>query len=550
MEAKTDLRQYIAILWHWAALLVLAAALAGTLAYVFSSRQQPTYQASTTVLIDEAPGNKGSADYQSVLTSERRARTYTQLLTTGPLLDAVIAKLELRISAGDLKDEVSVQSVRDTQLIRVAVTDENPQQAARIANTLVQLFAAQTEELQTSRYGASKENLQAQMGVLEEQIRQAETELAALKSGASEKVTRDRLETTLAQYRQSYANVLQSYEQVRLAEAGTASGVVQVEPATVPTSPVSPRVLFSTALAAVVGLLVAVGLVFLKEALDDSVKGPEELSEQTGLPVLGMIARVRKGGTKPIVVAEPRSPIAEAFRSLRTNLQFTSVDRPLRTLLITSPTPSEGKSTLAVNLSAVLAQSGRSVMLVDADMRRPMLHKRLEVSNRSGLSDLFVQQHIDLTTAVRSTGIKGVSVVASGAIPPNPAELVGSAKMGDILEHLQMHSDIVVIDSPPVTPVTDAVVLSQHVDGVLLVVRAGETSLGACKQAVEQLRHVGANVIGIVVNDIQLGRSRYSYAYRGYYRYYHYQSSDQDGDNEGGRRWFRRKARKKVDAHS
>lgn len=344
---------------------------------------------------------------------------------------------------------------------------------------------------------------------------------------------------------------MDGYEQVRLAEAQTTSSIVPVEPAVAPQIPVAPRVLFNTVLAALVGLLGAAGSVFLKETLDDRVKNVEALGQQLNLPVLGGIARIRKSSDeRPITAVEPRSPVAEAYRTLRTNLQFTSVDRPLHTILVTSPLPHEGKSTVAVNLATVLAQNGRRVLLIDADLRRPVLHKRLQLANRCGLSELFVQPELQLGDAVRSTEIKNVSVITSGSVPPNPSELVGSEKMAEILRHAQHDADIVIIDAPPLIPVTDAAVLGQRVDGVLLVVRAGQTKLAAAKHAAEQLQHVQANIVGTVLNDIPTGRGRYGYRYRRYHKYYRY-------DNEptafgGVRGWLKGKpkAKQNVDASS
>jgi succinoglycan biosynthesis transport protein ExoP len=265
-----------------------------------------------------------------------------------------------------------------------------------------------------------------------------------------------------------------------------------------------------------------------------------------GLPVLGVIARTRRSAsaTTPIVVAEPRAPISEAYRALRTNIDFAGVDKPIGTLLVTSAMPSEGKSTVVVNLSAILAQGQRNVVVVDADLRRPTIHKRLDMTNRSGLSEMFVQMDIRTQGSLRPTAVDALNVVTAGQLPPNPAELLGSRKMLDIVAELGNHADIVVIDSPPVNVVTDAAVLAPRVDAVLLVVRAGTTRLGAAVLAVEQLRRAGANIIGVVVNDVPVGRSGYGYASQGYYKYY-------GADNEGaGRALLNKLLRRKTKSTS
>jgi non-specific protein-tyrosine kinase len=214
---------------------------------------------------------------------------------------------------------------------------------------------------------------------------------------------------------------------------------------------------------------------------------------------------------------------------LRTNIQFASVDYPLRAIMITSTSPSEGKTTIAANLGVVLAQGGRDVVLLDADLRRPRIHRVFGLANRKGLTSLFVQKVINLDGTVNKTKIPKLSVITSGNLPPNPSELLGSDKMLEIMSQVQHQADVVVLDTPPIMAVTDAAVLSRHVDGVLLVIKPGVTKLGATRQTVEQLRRIGANILGVVFNDVELKRSRYSYYYsnNGYYYYYRdYYGSD------------------------
>jgi len=306
---------------------------------------------------------------------------------------------------------------------------------------------------------------------------------------------------------------------VRLAEAQTTSSVTQVEPAEVPVDPVSPRAGTNTILAAIVGVLLAGGVIFLIEALDDTLRDPEEASRQLGVPILGFIARYNTADEPPITMSEPRAPVAEAFRALRTNIQFASVDRSLHSLLVTSPSPADGKSTVVVNLGVVMAQGGRSCVLLDSDLRRPRVHKLLRLSNRRGMCDLFVQSQVNLNGSLQKTEVPNLYVLTSGSLPPNPSELLGSEKMLEILHQIGAQSDLLIVDSPPVLAVTDASVLAPRMDGVLLVVKPGVTKFMAVKQAVEQLRRVGANVIGIVLNEVEFKRSRYYYKSY-YYTYY------------------------------
>jgi non-specific protein-tyrosine kinase len=526
-----DLRRYIGLLRHWAWLLVLTAVLAGGTAYFLTKRMTPIYQASTTMLINEAPSSR-SADYSSIMTSERLAQTYAQLITTQPVLEKVADLLQQGTSGLDLKGMISVSPVRDTQLLLVRVKDTIPARAADIANTLVKVFKEDNETRQADRFAKSKNNLEARKVDVEVQLQQINVSLAALSNDTDNRAERDRLEGLQAQYQQTLTYIIQSYEAVRLAEAQTMSSVTQVEPAVVPVYPVAPRARTNTILAAIVGMVLAGGIVFLIEALDDTLRDPEEASRQLGLPILGFIARYSMPDETPITLSEPRAPVAEAFRALRTNIQFASVDRSLHSLLVTSPSPADGKSTVVANLGVVMAQGGRSCVLVDSDLRRPRIHKLLRLSNRRGISELFVQSQIHLDGSLQKTEIPNLFVLTSGSLPPNPSELLGSEKMLEIIHQIEGQSDLLIVDSPPVLAVTDASVLAPRMDGVLLVVKPGVTKFMAVKQAVEQLRRVGANLIGIVLNEVEFKRSRYYYKSY-YYTYYDNNSYTESGSGNG-----------------
>ena len=530
-----DLRHYMALLWHRAWLLLLMIVLVASATYVINRRTIPVYRVTTRLLVNEAPATK-SADYTSVLTSERLARTYSELMITKPVLEEVISRLGLQMDESRLRSMVSVNLLRDTQIIDVSVEDTNPSRAADIANLVVQVFSEKNQELQASRFATSKESLSSQLNQLDQQIQTTLNTINSLGDSPQDKAERDRLDTLLTQYRQTYASLLQSYESVRLAEASSTSNVVQIETASPSASPIRPKTTRNTALGAIVGLFIGVGLVILTDVMDDTLN-PENVTRELGLPVLGVIARHHTDNDAPIVQTQPRSPISEAFRSLRTNIQFASVDLPVRSLLVTSPSPKDGKSTIVVNLGAILAQSGHRVAIIDADLRRPQVHKRLNLSNRQGISGVFVQPNVVLNGALRKTFIENLSVLTSGAIPPNPSELLGSEKMVEILRQVEEQADFILLDTPPVTAVTDAAVLAPRVDGVLLVVKPGITKLAACRQTLEQLQRVGANVLGVVLNDVEWKRSRYRYSYyRGYYSTYEMYYGSNEGENSGAKK--------------
>jgi capsular exopolysaccharide synthesis family protein len=274
-----------------------------------------------------------------------------------------------------------------------------------------------------------------------------------------------------------------------------------IDAASAPGGPVRPRPTVNLAVGILLGLAAGVALALLLEALDRSVKQPAQLTRITGLPVLGVIRRRRHADD--IALDEPGESSAEAYRALRTSIRFAGIDRPTRTLLVTSPSARDGKSTTAANLAVALARSGERVIAVDADLRRPRLAALLEVDGTVGLMSVLTG---DATLdAALHTNLDGVVVLPAGPLPSNPAEVVGSQAMADLLAELEGRADIVVVDAPPVLPVTDAVALSTQVDAVVLVVRAGRTRRERAEDAARRLQVVGATVLGCVLNGAARG---------------------------------------------
>lgn len=213
---------------------------------------------------------------------------------------------------------------------------------------------------------------------------------------------------------------------------------------------------------------------------------------------------------KLITLADPRSPVAEAYRSLRTNLEFSSLDEPLRTMVVTSPAPEAGKSTTLANLAVTIGQAGKQVTLVDCDLRRPSLHEIFDVSNSAGLTSVMLDD-TQSAPPLRETGVAGLKLLVSGPLPPNPAELLGSRRMADLIKTLREQADMVLFDAPPVIAVTDAAILASQVDGVLLVLNAGVTKRDHAKRAKVALDKVNARIVGTVLNNVKLDTSLYGY---------------------------------------
>ena len=608
---QIDIRQYTALFLKWAWLLVLLAVVAAVGMFIYDKQQDPVYQASTKIMIVEPPTTQ-SASVTDYLSTDRLANTYAELFSTRPLLEGVVQRLDLAMSPAALRGKINVEQKPETKIIILHVKDTDPNRAALIANTMIEILIKQNEEMLAGRFNTAQENLQAQIDAVETQIstlnaeiaqktetqneeqlekieanmaeiegqivdlqseiteltyilglgseqlsgdsapridpadigrvsllRSKELELSQLQStlemyqdiyyqltiGFSgpegQSAGFDPQRSTLELYQQTYQNLLSDYEAINLARMESENNVVQVEPAIPNPNPISPQIPRDVSLAAVVGLMAGGGLAFLIEMLDDTIKSPEDVTKHLGLPVLGSIMHVDEE-EGPVTLTQPRSPVSEAFRSLRTNIQFSSVDYPLRTLLVTSPSPMDGKTTVSINLSIAMAQNGFRTITVDADFRRPKLHKALGLSNRFGFSNYFVQSPHDIYKGLQNpTDMDNFHVMTTGSLPPNPSELFGSERMVNILSWFEEYADVVLIDSPPLLPVTDAAVLAPRVDGVILVVKPGVTKLNACKHAVDQLRKVGSNIIGIVLNDIPEKGARSYYYYRnGYYYAY------------------------------
>jgi capsular exopolysaccharide synthesis family protein len=310
-----------------------------------------------------------------------------------------------------------------------------------------------------------------------------------------------------------------------------------VEEAPLPTTPVGPKWVVQVLLAGAVGLVLSLGAAFLLEYLDDTLKSPDDVMASTGLTTVGAITRIsgEAPSDKLITVRYPKSPISEAYRAMRTNLQFSSLDHSLRTLVVTSANPMEGKSTTMANLGVVMAQAGKSVVLVDSDLRRPMLHRIFQVPNVAGLTSVLLEDEPVVDGHLQETGVENLRVLTSGPLPPNPSELLGSQRMQRLVERLREEADVVVFDTPPALPVTDAAVLSTQTDGVLVVTYAGKTRRAAARQAVTNLKKVGGNLLGIAVNRLPPRGSGGYY----YYYYHYYYSGDRKGRRRGGR-WYQR----------
>jgi polysaccharide biosynthesis transport protein len=283
-----------------------------------------------------------------------------------------------------------------------------------------------------------------------------------------------------------------------------------IEEAQVPGSPIRPNKPQNIMFAGLLGVFLGLCLALLQELLDDRINSPEEAERVLGLPNLGHVPLVEEEGLRLIRDISTFSPLMESYRSLRTNINFAAVGSTLKSIVVTSSVPAEGKSTTAANLAMAMALDGKRVIIVDADLRRPSLHKLFRLESSPGLTDALVGTH-EIEDVIRPSGVDNVSVIAAGSPPPNPAELLGSARMMDLIKQLEAISDIVLFDSPPTLAVADGVVLAARTDGVLLVIGYGETKKTNTRKAVAQLRRASAKVLGTVLNRIEGPSSGYYY---------------------------------------
>lgn len=339
------------------------------------------------------------------------------------------------------------------------------------------------------------------------------------------KLELDQLKGEADSNKRQYESVFKRLKDIELSGMLRTSNVRVLDAARPVMSPIRPNVPQGVLMGVLGGLILGLALALLLELLDSTIASQQDIEERLGLTFLGFIPSIpaTEGQAADLHIhREPKSLIAECMRSVRTNLLFMSPDKPFRRVVVTSSGPQEGKSTTAINLGIAMAQSGSRVLLIDTDMRRPRLHKAFGVGNEFGVSSLVVGEG-KLDDAIKSTDVNGLFLMPCGPIPPNPAELLHTQAFSDLLNKLGERFDRIILDTPPVGAVADAVVLSTQVDGVVMVLKAGQTNRDVARRTVRALQDVKANIYGAVLNDVNLEKSKYGDYYYGYaYRYYGY----------------------------
>ncbi|MBA3469226.1 MAG: polysaccharide biosynthesis tyrosine autokinase [Herpetosiphonaceae bacterium] len=539
-----EFRRYFLALRRWVWLLILAPLLSGAAGYLVSNQGAPVYESSVRVIVGQTLQSV-NPDYGSLVASERLVSTYVQLAQSRSVAQGVESQLG---TPGLLSHaRIIARPVPETEFLDIAVEANNPQQAADIANAIAAQLILLSPSGPQSAEAQILAEVQAQISTLKQQINEADADITALKQQVEE-IGADKPEVAGLISRLQLNQQLQSENRQILSTLystvlGNRSNTISViEPAIAQPTPIAPYPVQSGILAGLVGLMLSLGFIVGLEYLDDTIKSPDEAVDAVGAPLLAAIIKQPKVTQAPLRLMtklEPRSPAAESFRTLRTNMQFSNIDAKTRTIIVTSAQPEEGKSTVVANLAWTLSQSGQRVILIDADLRKPMIHRIFELSNEYGLTNLLTNAD---DAAMASLAIRQITptlwVVPSGPQPPNPSELLSSKRMEMLIWLFQQEYDWVLFDTPPVLTVTDPLALAPRTDGVLLVAEGKRTRRDMLVRSRLALETVGAKIIGIAVNKLD----QRAEGYYAYYTYYY----DQRASEASPRRWWTLWSRNKV----
>ena len=498
---EPSFRAYLHILRRrkWWVGLAAALGLAASLAFSLTAHKQ--YSATAQLLVQPSIVATGVGATQPLPVTQTDVQTELQLITSAPVQQAVRAKLS-SVPA------VSAAEVGQTNVMAITATSDVPSQAALIANAYATAFVQYQQSVAERNLTSAEAQLRSQINSLTQQLKPFGHNTTSAEASAllnQQAVLKDEL------------------AQMQVSGAVDTGSVVLVTPALAPTSPSSPKLVQDALLGLAAGLAVGLGAAFLRDSLDDKLTSKEAAEHAGGVPVLAMTPVVQswRRQQKPltVVVTDPTSPAAESYRSLRTSLQFVRQEGQIRNILVTSPAAAEGKTATLANLGVVFAQAGERVVLVSCDLRRPRIGAFFGLVERAGLTSVLLGEKTLEQVVLPVPDFDRLSLLPAGPVPPNPAELLNSPRVQAVFATLRDHFDLVLIDSPPVLPVTDAAILSRYADATLMLVAAGQTRRGDLHRAVEKLNQVGATILGVVLNKVtrQTGRTYgYSYSYKPY----------------------------------
>lgn len=509
MPIEKELGTYLQVLLRYKWLIVACAIIAAAVAFGISSQLTPLYSAEATVRVASAPG--GASDYIYSASATRLSNTYVEIATSEVSLNKVMERLGL-----EKKPSVEVDVVPETELISISASDPDPRRARDIVNTLAGLMVEQSMEL----YGGDAPTARV---ILEEQLQQAKADLdsavseydRALRSHQSVATQEanaapiqdpdvEMLARIVNVRQQIYGDLLQRYETARTNEQLRANAITIVQPASLPLKPSTPKVPVNTALGLVAGLAMGMILAFLFEGMDRTVRDVEDVAAITPLPILCMIPEARHGLSPNGALGSSQdqhfSPLL-AFDQLRARLLLLSAKSKTTTLLITSPEPRAGKSTVAANLAISLVEGGNKVVLVDMDFRRPRLHSILGLPNEKGLSH-YLRGEIPLDAVLQSTINPNLRVIVAGSTPHVPSEWTTPVRIDTLFKALRKECDYVLIDSPALLSVADPTLLASQVDAVILVVARRKTERPNLHFVLQEFAQLKVKIVGIVMNKM------------------------------------------------
>ncbi|MDQ3915612.1 MAG: polysaccharide biosynthesis tyrosine autokinase [Actinomycetota bacterium] len=508
VTASRDLREFLGILRirKWTILIVATLVVAAAL--FFSARERPLYKSEAKVLVKAIPPAGGSNTFPVSPNLE----TERELVESESV--AQLARDEANTS--DLSPEsLSVDVATETEILLIAYTDPDPLTAQRNAQAYADAYLEFRRQEVINDLLSSSDRVRQQIGTLNKQLAKTNRQIRKTENESLKVTLQSQANSLVGQIAilQQEQSELTPPESLRVGQVVARAGL--------PSSPVSPNHLANGVMGLFVGLALGVGAGLLRERLDDRVRDRTDLEAAIGAPVLAVVPRVatwRRGKTPVLITKlEPRSAAAEAYRTLRTGLLFAASQRRVKTVLITSARAGEGKTVTTANLGVALAQTGRRVVLVSADLRKPRLSTFFNEKSSPGLTNVFAGE-ANLWRSIADSGIPNLKLLPSGPIPGNPAELLGSEMMRSILEQLASVADFVLVDGPPTLTLADAITLAPLTDGVLFVTDSQATRRGAVEHSRQQLEQVEAQVIGAVLNNFDPSKTgAYEYYYADYY---------------------------------